>query len=433
LDWLLHPNSLWVLGSSTLLGISSGVLGSFALLRRRSLLGDALAHAALPGIGIAFLIFGSKDIVILLAGAIVAGLAGAFAIQLITRYSRIKEDAALGLVLSVFFAIGIVLLTRIQHSGAGNQSGLDKFLFGQAASMVGSDVLVMAVSAAVICLAAILFFKEFKLLCFDASYARGLGFSPQILDGILMTLIVLLVVIGMQAVGVVLMAAMLITPAAAARLWTERLDVMIWLAGIIGAASGIAGTWLSTFGLRMPTGPLIVIAASAMFAFSLVLAPRKGIIASVVRLIGLRSKVGKENVLRTMYEAAEDKQEWDAIFTAEEIAQRRSTKVQGIAPSLRSLLREKMLKKAGDDFVLTEKGLKSAYRVVRNHRLWEMYLMHQSQIDADHVHRDADEIEHFLSPRIIERLEELLKVHERELRLPDSVHSFSRESTQLNR
>lgn len=422
MEWLDNPNALWVLLGSVLLGISSGVLGSFALLRRRGLMGDALAHAALPGIGIAFIIAGGREVPVLLLGALLAGLAGAYAVQSIVRHSRIKEDTALGLVLSVFFAFGIVLLTQIQHSGAGSQAGLDKYLFGQAASLIGDDVWTMAVSAALVCLAAILLFKEFKLFCFDAEFAKGQGFSPRLLDGFLMVLIVLTVVIGMQAVGVVLMAAMLITPAAAARLWTDRLNVMVWLAGATGAVSGILGTWMSTLGFKMPTGPLIVISASIIFGISLVFAPRKGILAGIIRFIRLRSKVARENSLRSIYEIAESGGRWDVAFTVERLAGHRSTSTAKTAAGLNSLRSAGLVEKQGEEYRLTEVGLEVAYKVVRKHRLWEMFLMHESQIAADHVDRDADDIEHHLSPAIVKQLEKLLELHKLEMKIPPSVH-----------
>lgn len=425
MDWLTNPNMLWVLSGTMLLGASSGILGSFALLRRRSLLGDALAHAALPGICLAFMIAGTKSLPVLLFGALVASLLGSFVIQAVVKHTKLKEDAALGIVLSVFFAFGIVLLTQIQHSGAGNQSGLDKFLFGQAASMIGSDVQVMAVSAAIVSLLTILLFKELKLLCFDAQYASGIGFSSRVLDGLLMILIVMIVVIGLQAVGVVLMAALLITPAAAARLWTDNLRVMVWLAGLMGVVSGIGGTFISSVGLRLPTGPLIVISASIMFAFSLIFAPKKGIIARIAWLVKTRIKVGRENVLRTMYELAEAAGTWDLAVSAERIAQRRGVESNKIMPNVRRLAREKLITLSSGKYNLTKEGLKNAYSIVRNHRLWEMFLMHENQIAADHVDRDADLIEHHLSPEIVKQLEEFLKVHSLELKLPESVHPIN--------
>ncbi|MDR6555585.1 metal ABC transporter permease [Paenibacillus qinlingensis] len=295
LDSLLHlwldPNARWILLGCSLLGLSSGVLGSFAYLRKQSLMGDALSHAALPGVCVAFMITGSKSILFFLIGAAVAGLLATLSIGWITRYSKIKNDSALGIVLSVFFGVGIVLLTQIQHSSSGNQSGLDKFLFGQAASMIHSDVLTMAIISFLLVGVCTLFFKEFKLLSFDPGYARGLGFPVGILDHFMMFLIVVAVVVGIQAVGVVLMAALLITPAVAARYWTEKLGLMVILSGIFGAFSGFVGTYLSTMGSNLPTGPLSVLAATLVFVFSLFFAPKRGLLIKMIRQSSMKQKI----------------------------------------------------------------------------------------------------------------------------------------------
>jgi len=421
-DWLADSNTQWVLAGCVLLGISSGVLGSFALLRRRSLMGDALAHAALPGVCAAFLITGTRSLPVFLIGALIAGLLGAGCIQAITRHSRIKEDAALGLVLSVFFGFGIVLLTLIQHSDRGSQAGLDKFIFGQAASLIGTDVQVMAGCAAVVCIASAALFKEFKLLCFDAEFARGIGFSATFLDGLLMLLIVLAVVIGLQAVGVVLMAAMLITPAAAARFWTDRLDAMVWNAGLIGGLSGALGALLSTLAVRMPTGPLIVLAATVMFLISLVFAPRRGLLSKAARLLAIRSQVARENALRALYEYAEAAGAWDVKVSRDELAAVKGQNPVGLAAQIARLEREGLVVTHDGRSSLTPEGLRTAYEVVRNHRLWEMFLMYEGQLGADHVDRDADFIEHHLPRATVAELERLLRVHGLEPELPPSVH-----------
>jgi manganese/zinc/iron transport system permease protein len=265
---LQDPNVQWVLIGTILLGIASGVLGSFALLRKQSLLGDAMAHAALPGICIAFLLYGAKSMSWFMIGAAISGLIGTYCIQAIIKHSRIKEDTAIGLVLSVFFGFGIVLLTYVQHHGKGNQAGLDSFIFGQAAAIVGTDVQIISVIAFVLIFITFLLFKELKLITFDPQFAQGLGLPVKWLNGLLMTLIVGAVVIGLQAVGVILMAAMLITPAIAARYWTERLDYMVILAGLVGGISGVVGTLLSTLSRGMPTGPLIIMAATILFIWN---------------------------------------------------------------------------------------------------------------------------------------------------------------------
>lgn len=297
-DWLSiiqDPNAQWILFGCMLLGLSSGVIGSFAYLRKQSLMGDALSHAALPGVCIAFMLTGSKSILLFLLGAAAAGFAATFGIGYITRNTRIKQDSALAIILTVFFGFGIVLLTRIQHSGNGNQSGLDKFLFGQAASMVSSDVAIMAIISVVLVGVCTLLFKEFKLLSFDPGFARGLGFPVAFLEQLLMFLIVVAVVVGIQAVGVVLMAALLITPAVAARYWTEKLGVMVVLSGLFGALSGFVGTLISASGNNLPTGPLSVLAATALFIASVIFAPRRGILFKLLQHLAVRSKVRKED------------------------------------------------------------------------------------------------------------------------------------------
>lgn len=277
-DFLQEPNAIWVMLGTTLLGIASGVLGSFAFLRRRGLMGDVLAHAALPGICVAFMVTGSKNPITFMIGAIVTGMLATLIIHWITHYSRLKDDTALGLVLSVFFGIGIVLLTNIQHSQNGNQSGLDKFLFGQSAALVESDILVMGGCAAIVILICLLLFKELKLLCFDAPFGAAIGLPIRLLDFILMFLLVITVVNGLQAAGIVLITALLITPAAAARYWTERLDWMVWIAAGFGGLSGILGTIISGMIEHLATGPVIVITATLLFFLSLLFAPNRGLL-----------------------------------------------------------------------------------------------------------------------------------------------------------
>jgi manganese/zinc/iron transport system permease protein len=272
-----------VLLGATMLGALGGLLGTFALLRRQSLLGDALAHAALPGVCIAYLITGSKAPLPLFLGALGAGLLGSLLILAVVRWSRIKEDAAIGIVLSVFFGGGIVLLTHIQRLPDGGKSGLDKYLFGQAATLVAEDLRVMALLGAVVVAALALFYKELKLLAFDRAFGASLGLPMKALEVLLTTLLVVVVVVGLQTVGVVLIVAALITPAAAARQWTDRLGAMILLASLIGATSGAAGSVASALVPRLPTGPVIVVVSSAALVVSLLFAPRRGILWGLLR------------------------------------------------------------------------------------------------------------------------------------------------------
>lgn len=297
-NWLLSilsdPNTCWILLGCLLLGFSSGIIGSFTFLRRQSLMGDTLAHAALPGICIAFMLTETKSIGWFLLGALVAGIVATFGISWITRFSRIKQDTAMGIVLTVFFGIGVVMLTRIQHSASGSQSGLDKYLFGQAASMVQTDVYVMGGVCLVLLIACLVWFKEFKLVSFDPGFARGMGLPVVALEQFILLLTVIAVVAGIQAVGVVLVAALLVTPAAAARCWTDSLALMVLLAGLFGALSGAAGTLFSTLVPNLPTGPVTVLAATVLFAGSALLAPRRGLLARKLRSIQARSEYLRE-------------------------------------------------------------------------------------------------------------------------------------------
>jgi len=263
---------------TAILGIVSGALGSYAVLRKQSLVGDAISHAALPGICLAFLITDSKSPFVMVAGASLAGWLGILVVTAIVHNTRIKEDAALGIILAVFFGVGIVLLTLIQKMPNANQAGLDKFLFGQAAALLERDIKMMGIIGVMVIGLTLLFWKEFKLLCFDPAFGASLGFPMKILDILLMTLIVMAIVIGLQAVGVVLMSAMVVAPASAARQWTNRLAFMVCLAAFFGAMAGITGAVISSTAAKIPTGPMIVICASIIFLFSLAFAPNRGLI-----------------------------------------------------------------------------------------------------------------------------------------------------------
>ena len=268
---------------SALLGIVSGVLGSFAVLRKQSLLGDGVSHAALPGVVLAFLLTGNKNTEVLLLGALFTGLMATFLIVTIVKESRIKFDSALALVMSVFFGLGMVLLTYAQKVPNANQAGLKRFIYGQASTLLERDVIFMAVCGGILLLIVVLFWKEFKLFAFDPDFAQTLGFKTAKLNLLLSFLIVLTIIIGLQTVGVVLMSAMLIAPAVAARQWSDKLWVMVTLAAAFGAASGVVGTLLSSAAPGIPTGPVIVVCITIIAIFSLLFAPGRGIVQKVLQ------------------------------------------------------------------------------------------------------------------------------------------------------
>lgn len=341
---------------TAILGAVTGMLGSFAVLRKQSLLGDAISHAALPGIAIAFLITGAKDSNTLLLGALVSGLIGTFWIRGIITKTHLKSDTALGLILSLFFGFGMLLLTFIQKQPNANQAGLDKYLFGQAATLLESDVWLMAVVTGLCLLVLLLFWKEFKILLFDQDYAKTLGFNTRTIDVLITSFIVLAIVLGLQTVGVVLMSAMLLAPAAAARQWTNSLSTMVLLAAIFGAFSGVFGTAISASQNNLSTGPVIVLVASVFVIFSFIFSPSRGLLFKQIRIIANRRDLELQKTLSFMFHIAE---------THEDISHPHAIKIlnnfQGFTRRTLKKLEEKdYVTLQGTMWSLTQKGFDKA-------------------------------------------------------------------------
>lgn len=272
-----------VVFGSSILGLLSGVIGSFAVLRKQSLLGDAVSHAALPGICLAFILTSNKQMEILLLGALISGLLATWLIMVIVKHSKVKFDSALALTTAVFFGLGLVLLTFIQKSPNSNQAGLEKFIFGQSSTLLERDVRIMFLVGIVLLIVVIAFWKEFKLMAFDHSFATSIGLPVYWMNSLLATLTVIVIVMGLQSVGVILMSSLLIGPAVAARQWTNHLSIMVVLAAIFGCVSGIIGTMISSLGQQIPTGPTIVLIISSIVLISILFAPSRGIIWKLIK------------------------------------------------------------------------------------------------------------------------------------------------------
>lgn len=352
------------LGSATL-GIVSGALGAFAVLRRQSLLGDAMSHAALPGIAIAFLLSGSKEILVLVLGAAAAGWIGTLLIMGIVSSTRVKYDSALGIVLSVFFGFGLVLLTLIQKRPDSNQAGLNKFLFGQAATLLERDVITMAVIGVAALAAMMIFWKEFKLLSFDPDFGSSLGFPMRALDVLLTTLLVIAIVLGLQTVGVVLMSAMVVAPAAAARQWTDRLGVMIALSAFFGALAGVTGAVISSATAHLPTGPTIVLCVSVIVIVSLLLAPNRGLAWNWFRDRRNRRKLRWEAVLSDLYSLALQHRSLEHAHSVS-VLRLMNPNPAGVSAGLTELEKRGLVKRVGgDEWALTPVGASEAERHAR--------------------------------------------------------------------
>ena len=431
-------NTKIVIIGTMLLGLAAGIIGTFILLRKRALMGDAVSHATLPGIGLAFILmtyFGGtgKYLPGLMAGAFVSGLIGTGFILLIRNVTRLKEDAALGIVLSVFFGVGIAIMGMIQQMSTGHAAGLESFIYGKTASMLASDAELIAYTALIVILICSLLFKEFSILCFDQDYAASQRWPVMLLDILLMLLVVMVTVIGLQAVGLILIIALLIIPAAAARFWSEKLIKIVILAGGFGALSGLFGAGFSALVPRMPAGAIIVVVAAGIFIFSLVFGSARGLLLSCMVQWKLNRKVGMQNLLRAMYELWENHEAnpqsqhsrlnnrieitWAGLHSA------RSWSSKYLRRLLKRAQRKNLIAHLSpSSYRFTEIGMVDAQRIVRNHRLWETYLITHADVATSKVDRDADQIEHVLGKVMVKHLESLLTSEYPKTSIPSSPH-----------
>jgi manganese/zinc/iron transport system permease protein len=414
-EWLTDPNFRWALAGVVLMSAGASLVGCFTFLRHRALAGDAVSHAILPGICLAYLFFEVKSPFILLIGAFVSGLLGMFCMDWIVKHTKLKTDAATALVLSVFYGAGILLLTAIQRTGNAGQSGLDKFLFGKAASILPEDVLVFGTVSGVLILMVLLFFSPFSVLTFDRQFALARGLPVNRLEALLSVMTVVSIAVGIQAVGVVLMAALLITPAAAARYWTDNLKVMMLLAMAVAVISAVLGTLVSYVVPKMPTGPCIVSFLSLLTVFSVLFGTAHGAFYYWLRKRHHYRKTLTENILKCLYHLGETDGHFLRQRTLNEITDKRSMSARELREGISLLKSRKMVAVfPGPAIALTEGGYQLGRKVTRLHRLWELYLSRVLGMSADRVHEDAEAIEHILTPELEKELSAHLGYPERD-------------------
>lgn len=389
-----------------ILGVISGALGCFAVLRGESLLGDALSHAALPGVAIAFLLAG-RELSLLLIGAGIASWLGLRMVAAILQTTRIKQDSALGIVLVSWFAAGIALLAYIQSIPDASQAGLDHFIFGQAAAIIERDVtLVSGVGLAVLLLIA-LFWKEFKLVTFDAEFAGANGFRTGLINTVLSTLIVITIVLGLQLAGVILMVGMLIAPGIAARQWTHKLDQMVILAAVFGAFAGGVGAVISALDSDIPTGPMIIVVAFGLVLFSITLAPGRGLLWRRLSQRANRRRFAAQNTLRDLYRYALRHGDADSPVPDDFI---RGVGDRSAELGLRQLSRDGQAAFSEAGWRLTGSGIQQARQIAHNEKLWEMYRLYAHDLDLPVLQevRQSD-IASLLPAAAIEQLERKLQ------------------------
>lgn len=416
-------NTRMVMLGTGLLGAASGVIGVFLLLRKRALLGDAISHATLPGVCLAFLIGvanggSGKSMPLLLAGAATTGLLGGLAILGLRQFRRIKEDAALGIVLSIFFGLGILLLTLIQQIPEGHAAGLEGFIYGKTASMVAEDAWLIASVTGCVLLVALVLYRPMQLLCFDEGYAASQGWPVIWLDGLLMTLVVAITIVGLQAVGLIMMIALLVVPAAASRFWTHQLPKMLPLSAILATMSCLIGATISAITPRVPSGAAIVLVAVGAFLVSMFFGKVRGIYWTWARTWKLRRSYDREHLLRDMYELVELQREQDktgklavtdVTIPVSVIEKHRNWSHGHMMRTLYRLqLQGLILLHEEGRSRFTASGFKEAARLTYDHRLWELYLMTYADVDPLQVDRSADDTEHALEPEIIDSLKAIL-------------------------
>ena len=415
-------NTRLVVICTILLGCACGLMGGFLLLRKRSLMGDTLSHATLPGVGLSFMLLvalggDGKSLPILLAGAGITGVIGCAAVLFIREQTRIKDDAAMGIVLSVFFGAGVAILGVIQKMPEGSAAGLESFIYGKTASMVMSDFQILVFITVCVITCSLLLFKEFRLLCFDENFAAVLGWPVKFLDILLLALITAVTVAGLQAVGLILIIAFLITPAAAARFWTNQLDRMLILSALIGAASGWIGASLSAFFPRLPAGTVIVLVAALFFAVSMLIGTERGVMIRLLRQSQLEKRMGRQHLLRALYEILEGGRVTEELIIRavpfRQILGRRTWSDRHLRDYIRRAYNEGLVEapNKADSILLTETGLVEAKQATRNHRLWEMYLIEYADVATSRVDRDADMVEHILGDKMVMRLENKLQAY----------------------
>jgi len=420
-------NTRMVVLGTALLGLACGPVGTFLLLRKRSLLSDALAHATLPGIAIAFLVSlalggSGKEIPYLLTGATIMGVLGCLCVIAIRSNSRIKDDAAMGIVLGVFFCGGIVLMGFIQGHPHGSSAGLMSFIYGKTASMILLDVQIMGVMSFLAILLTLLFYKELRLLCFDTAYAKSIGWGATRWDVLLIGLATILTVAGLQAVGLILIIAFLILPAASAQYLSHRLWVRLIASSLIGATSGWVGAMISNTAPKLPAGAIIVLTATFFFSLIFLIGPAGGVLPRRWALRRQKKRTRQQHMLRSMYELLEvrDQLKPGIRIGKEDLVKTRSWSFRELAKAVRESVRQDYLEHCEGGVALTPTGFVVAERYTRNHRLWEVYLIEYADVARNHVDRDADTVEHVLGTELVSQLEDRLGSYGR--RIPSSPH-----------
>ena len=419
--WAFEDSSMRVIVFGVLLiGINCGLMGGYIVTRRLSMFGDTLSHAVLPGVAVGFSLSQSRNDWALMLGAILSGFLGVALISLFKRYTKMKADSAMALILSAFYAVGICLLARLQQSAGSGVANLDNYLFGSLVGLSQSDLLPILACLICIVLTFVGLHKQLLVGGFDPAFARSIGLPLDWIHFFLSVMLAFCIVSSLQTIGVVLVSALLIIPASTSWLLTHRMTRLLILSAITGGISGVLGCLLSFLNNRLPTGPTIILCSTFIFLSVLLLSPRRGMIPSWIRSRKHSQKIRSENTLKACFQVLEESNFEEQSFPQSLLARRRRKSNGEIEKEVDSLIRRGYAtrntpssiqsKELPSDSVisLTPSGWEVACRMIRNHRLWELYLTREASYASDHVHDDAEKIEHIIGETTVRRLERIL-------------------------
>jgi len=395
-----------VLGT-LLLGFTCGIVGVLVVLNKKTLIVDAVSHSILPGICIGFMLSGVKNPIYLISGGMTTGALSVFLVDWVSKVSRIKKDAAIATILSVLFSLGVILLNIIQHSENSNQSGLSDFLFGKAATIIRSDLYVFGTMCVIVLLIIPLFYQHFKIALFDNGFAKTIGLNEKLIQSLISGLIVISTAIGIQTVGIILMSALIITPGSSAFFWTNNFKNSIIISGVFASISSVLGVFISYLSPNMPTGPWIIVMLSTIAILSSFLS-KKGILIKRIKSIKNSRKMVSDNVLKIFYKLGEKENKMNGKRSINDIKNFHPIATNELNKGLRILKIKGLILKKGLTWSLSEKGILEAKRIIRIHRLWELYMERFMQIQSDHVHESAESIEHIMTPKLEAELLKLM-------------------------
>ncbi len=431
---LQQYNSRIVIVSLLIYGLGSGMVGVYMMLSKRSMIADAFSHATLPGIVVAFLIsslLGNnqyKNIWLLLFGALLSTFAALLLIQFFHKFTFLKNDAIFGIIISVFFGVGIVFMSIASKINAGSASGLLSYIYGNPTSLQKIDTIFFLICSIIIIVFVIAYRRQLLISCFDPRYGQAIGINTRHVDFFLLAITLVQTIVGIQAMGIILASAILIIPPVSAHFWSYSLRKIMIISIFFCTSSVVIGGIASATYTFLPAGATIILVAEVFFIISVLFGSNKGIIRRAIDTLLFRIKIISQHILRQMYEFFEEKyiqssENNDIHNVYETVIQHGKMKVQELKHMLAIsafsfttvifLLKKcKLVTQVYDDILFTRKGFLQATKFVRNHRLWEMYLLKNTQASTEDIDFSADAVEHVLGEETVQELEQaLMKTH----------------------